>query len=76
MTIPVDSEGRFEAVADGTGVVLGEGEVVNGAVTYRYGDADAEGRRGHTVVLPEPEFEQAWAVLPQARDTTLRAAAG
>lgn len=73
MTFPVDSEGRFEAVDDNGGVV-GEGRVDNGGVEFHYGDADPEGVRPHTLVMPVPEFELSWGLLPQSRTLTLRAA--
>jgi hypothetical protein len=74
MAIPVDPEGMFEATtADGT--VVGEGRVDAGAVEFRYGDM-VEGERPYVLILPTPEFEQAWALLPQARVLTLRAAGG
>lgn len=75
MTIPLDDEGRFEAV-DGGGAVVAEGRVELGAVEFRYGDRDADGNRTDVIVLPLPEFEATWQSLPQSNYLTLRAAAG
>ena len=74
MTIPVDSEGRFEAVTS-DGVVFGEGTVEDGWVEFHYGDHD-DGERPHTLEASTDLFEETWVVLPQASGGELRTAGG
>lgn len=69
MTIPTNDDGMFEVV-DENGNVVGHGVIVGGTVDFSYADTSQP-----SAVMSVDEFEARWAVLPQARLATLRAAA-
>lgn len=71
MAPPMNSGGRFEAVDNADGSVVGVGHVQDSWVTFQYGD-QAESK----VTMTLDEWDNTWPLLPQSKTLTLRAAQG